>query len=203
MKPRSQFQNGIFSRSLTQRSHMAATRFFLYFTFAVLCSLSLNASATGKTRIFYSAYFSGYVPTASLEGATFFGSYAGGLGIRFSSTEYVAGTIITHELENLDADFNLADYPLYFFGLKDTSDLPPEVAKPFDNSREEMKSSMNDPPIDTLKIDGATVYIACSPHCEALVVQESQAEQILHLTSRGLAQSELVSILTGHQHAAE
>src|SRR5690554_131322 len=127
----------------------------------------------------------------------------GGLGIRFSSTEYVAGTIITHELENLDADFNLADYPLYFFGLKDTSDLPPEVAKPFDNSREEMKSSMNDPPIDTLKIDGATVYIACSPHCEALVVQESQAEQILHLTSRGLGQNELVSILTGHQHAAE
>src|SRR5690554_6724340 len=203
MKPRSQFHNGIFSCSLTQRSHMAATRFFLYLIFAVLCSLSLNASATGKTRIFYSAYFSGYVPTASLEGATFFGSYAGGLGVRFSSTESVAGTIITHELENLDADFNLADYPLYFFGLKDTADLSPEVAKPFDNSREEMRSSMNNPPIDTLKIDGATVYIACTPHCEALVVQESQAEQILHLTSRGLGQSELVSILTGHQHAAE
>src|SRR5690606_41134235 len=134
MKPRSQCQDGIFSRPFTQRSHMAATRFFLYFAFAVLCSLSCNASATGKTRIFYSAYFSGYVPTVSLEEATFFASYAGGLGIRFSSTEYVAGTIITHELENLDADFNLADYPLYFFGLKDTSDLPPEVAKPFDNS---------------------------------------------------------------------
>lgn len=182
---------------------MAATRSFLYFTFAVLCSLSLNASATGQTRIFYSAYFSGYVPTVSLEGATLFASYASGVGIRFSPTKYVAGTIITHELENLDPDFNLADYPLYFFGLKDTSDLSPEVARPFDNSREEMRSSMNDPAIDTLKVDGATVYIACSPHCEALVVQESQSEQILHLTSRGVGQSELVSILTGHEHAAE
>ena len=62
---------------------MAATRFFLYFAFAVLCSLSLNASATGKTRIFYSAYFSGYVPTASLEGATFFGSKIENKGVRY------------------------------------------------------------------------------------------------------------------------
>lgn len=68
---------------------MAATRFFLYFAFAVLCSLSLNASATGKTRIFYSAYFSGYVPTASLEGATFFGSKIKGSGTYTGGRAYL------------------------------------------------------------------------------------------------------------------
>src|SRR5690606_41056355 len=88
LKYHSQFSNGTFSRFLTRRSHMAAIRSFLYFAFATLCSLSCNASATGKTRIFYSAYFSGYVPTVSLEEATFFASYAGGWasGFRPQST---------------------------------------------------------------------------------------------------------------------
>lgn len=182
---------------------MTATRSLLSLTFAALCSLSFNASATGETKIFYSGYFTGYVPTESLNGATFFTSYASGLGIKYSATKYVTGTIITHELESLGTEFNLADYPLYLLGLKDTADLSSEVAEPFNNSREEMKASMHDPVIDTLKIDGATVYTACSEHCEAFVVQDSQAEQILHLTSRGFSQSELISILKGGQHGAK
>ncbi len=174
---------------------MPGTKTLKVASIATLVALSQLAQGEPMTKVFYSGYFTGYLPTSDLEGSTLFVSEGPGIGIKLGSRGYVSGMVITHAKENLDVSFNLADYPLYLYGHKDTDDLPPEVAEPFINSLEVLKRNLKNPTFDTVNIDGATVYTACSQRCEAIVVQTSQNEQILHLTSEGLTQAEIVALL--------
>lgn len=182
---------------------MTGTRTMRAASLAVLIALCQFAEAEPITKVFYSGYFTGYFPTSDLEGSTLFVSEGPGIGIKLGRGGYISGMVISHEKENLDADFNLADYPLYLYGHKNTDHLPPTIAEPFVNSLKILKSSLEGPVFDTVKIDGATVYTACSHRCEAIVVQADQSEQILHLTSDGLTQADILALVKGDTNATK
>lgn len=182
---------------------MAGTKTIRLASIAMLMTLSQLAQGEPITKVFYSGYFTGYFSTSDLEGSTFFVSEGPGIGVKLGRGGYVSGMVITHAKESLDVGFNLADYPLYLYGHKDTDDLPPAVAEPFVNSLEALKHNLKNPVFDTLNISGATVYTACSHRCEAIVVQANQNEQILHLTSDGLTQADILALIKGDSNAAE
>src|SRR5690606_39171809 len=89
--------------------------------FTALVLTGLNVHASGTTRVFFSGYFSAHIPTQSLERATFF--ISDGPGVKFANGSHLAGSLITRERENFDSSFQLRNYPLYLFGLKDTGQL--------------------------------------------------------------------------------
>lgn len=169
--------------------------------FVALTIAALDVHAAGTTRIFFSGYFSAYLPARSLDGATFFSS--DGPGIKFSDGSHLAGSLITREREGFDATFELKHYPLYLFGLKDPDELAKSDAEKFLRSREELKSSLGDPVFEVAELPGATFYSACSDRCEALLVQTDQDEHLLHITSRGLGKAELISFFRDGNHAAD
>lgn len=158
-----------------------------------LLILSLNVNASGMTKIHFSPIFTASVPTQSLDGATFFSS--DGPAIRFSSKKYLAGSIITRERDGLGPTFDLTDYPLYLFGWKDTEGLTPEEAEIFMRSHEEWTAILDGPVFESVKLPEATAYTACSHRCEVILVKDGQTEQILHLTSQGFSQADLLRIL--------
>lgn len=167
--------------------------------FAALLLIGLNAHASGTSRVFFSGYFSAHLSTPSLEGATFFVS--DGPGVKFANGSYLAGSLITREGENFDYSFQLRDYPLYLFGLKDTGQLTTDQAEKFQRSHEALKHSLGSPVFEATRIPGATLYSACSDRCEAIVVQDTQDEHLLHITSRGLSQNDLMTLLQDSNHA--
>lgn len=166
-----------------------------------LTMAGFSASATGLTKVFYSGYFTAYVPTPSLDEATFF--HSDGPGIKFKDGRYFAGSLITRQRENLDPAFSLRDYPLYLFGLKGFEHLDAANAARFQRSHEELKESLADPVFDSIQIPGATVYTACSTRCEAIVVQDAQDEHLLHITSRGFNPGDITTLLEDGSDAAE
>ncbi len=164
--------------------------------------LPANAAMSSElTRIFYSGYFEAHVSTQSLEGATFF--ISDGPGIRFKDGRHVAGMVVTRESAGLDTDFDLREYPAYLFGQKRLDGLSAEVADKFSRSHTELKVSLNDPAFDSARINDATLYTACSTRCEGYLVQDGQDEQILHLSSRGFNQADLINLLQGGDNATK
>lgn len=180
---------------------MTTPKSFRFLVFAALAMAGLNAHATGLTKVFFSGYFSAYVPTHSLDGATFFNS--DGPGIKFSDGRYFAGSLITRQQENVDPSFSLRDYPLYLFGLKGVAQLGAEEAARFERSHAELKESLGDPAFDSAQIPGATLYTACSSRCEAIVVQDAQDEHLLHITSRGFNSAAIMTLLQDGNDAAD
>ena len=180
---------------------MIHSTLFRSVAFVALTMAALDVYASGTTRIFFSGYFSAYLPTQSLDGATFFSS--DGPGIKFSDGSHLAGTLITREREGFDPTFELRDYPLYLFGLKDPDELGIGDAEKFLRSHEELKSSLGDPVFEVVNVTGATFYSACSDRCEAIVVQDAQDEHLLHITSRGLSKTDIMTFLQDGNHAAD
>ena len=97
----------------------------------------------------------------------------------------------------------LGVYPRYLFGQKSLDNLSAEAADRFSRSRSELKASLGDPAFESASISGATLYTACSTRCEGFVIQDGQDEQILHLTSRGFKQADLLRLLQGGDDAVE
>lgn len=180
---------------------MSNSKAAVFIILAALTMAGFNAHATGLTKVFFSGYFSAYVPTSLLEEATFF--HSDGPGIKFNDGRYFAGSLITREREDLDPAFSLRDYPLYLFGLKGFEHLDAADAARFQRSHEELKESLADPVFDSIKIPGATVYTACSTRCEAIAVQDVQDEHLLHITSRGFNPADITKLLEDGSDAAE
>ncbi|MEH6500796.1 MAG: hypothetical protein V7751_15540 [Pseudoalteromonas distincta] len=178
---------------------MIISRAFRSAVMAALLITGMEAQATGLTKIFFSGYFSVSIPTESLDGATIF--HSDGPGIKFSDGRHFAGALITREQESLGDEFELADYPLYLFGLKDTETLDQQEAEKFTRSLAELRASLGHPAFEQITINDATVYFACADRCEAIVVQHQQDEHLLHITSRGFSQSDLIAILQGGNDA--
>lgn len=172
---------------------MIISRAFISAVMAALLLTGMEAQASGLTKFFFSGYFTISVPTEALEGATIF--HSDGPGIKFSDGNHLAGAVITRERENLDTEFELANYPLYLFGLKNTESLDPQEAEKFTRSLVELRASLGNPAFEQITVNDATVYFACADRCEAIVVQHQQDDQLLHITSRGFSQSELIAIL--------
>lgn len=168
---------------------------------AAAMSFAATSAAAEQTRIVYSGYFETYIPTESLTGATFFSS--DGPAIRFKGGGHIAGSIVTHQTAGFEAGFDFRDYPLYLFGQKESSGLRPDISDAFIRSRAELQESLNQPTFDAVSIQGGTLYTACSHRCEAFVVQDDQSEQMLHLTTRGFTQTDLIKFLQGGNDAAK
>ena len=180
---------------------MIHSTLFRSVAFVALAMAALDVYASGTTRIFFSGYFSAYLPTRSLDGATFFSS--DGPGIKFSDGSHLAGTLITREREGFDPAFKLRDYPLYLFGLKNPDELGIGDAEKFLRSHEELKVSLGDAVFEVTDVPGATFYSACSDRCEAIVVQDAQDEHLLHITSRGLGKTDIMTFFQDGSHAAD
>ena len=180
---------------------MIHSTLFRSVAFVALAMAALDVYASGTTRIFFSGYFSAYLPTRSLDGATFFSS--DGPGIKFSDGSHLAGTLITREREGFDPAFKLRDYPLYLFGLKGPDELGTGDAGKFLRSHEELKVSLGDAVFEVTDVPGATFYSACSDRCEAIVVQDAQDEHLLHITSRGLGKTDIMTFFQDGSHAAD
>ena len=168
-------------------------------TAIALCAALTALSAQGQpesdgasTSIYYGR-FKLEIPTTILANAKIFS--VDGPVIKFSDSVTLGGTIVTRELLHLPADFDLALYPRYLFGLEPTDFLSEDLRKPFNNALRSFGISEGAEILETPYKDG-TVYSACAhPSCLFFATQHAQDEHLLMLFPEGFTREEILNFM--------
>lgn len=138
---------------------------------AALTALSVHGqpeSDSASTSIYYGR-FKLEIPTASLANAKIFS--VDGPVIKFSDSVTLGGAIVTRELLQLPADFDLALYPRYIFGLEPTDLLSEGLREPFNGALRSF-GIVEDAEILETPYEEGIVYSACA-HPSCLFLQPS------------------------------
>lgn len=152
------------------------------------------------TSVHYSAYFSLKLPTSMFDGAKVYS--ADGPALIFNGNKSLSGAIVTKELESLPDNFDLSKYPAYLFGLTEIAGLEANIQQRFRRSRQEMVHSLESPTISESKGADYSVFSACAGlECVSFIVQDTQSEQILMLSTNGFTPVELHNAIEGTSHA--
>lgn len=161
-----------------------------------LIAILSGCSTTFNTTISYSGDFVLDLKTEYLRNSTVFMS--DNVAFKTADDKVVSALVITHEVEQLPADFVLARYPEYLLGISPTTGLSANLAEAFETSKSSLAQIYD---LSTLKSsieNGKSIHTVCKDlDCFTIIVKQSVKDQILALYSQGVNSSELGNLLKG------
>lgn len=161
-----------------------------------LIAILSGCASTSKTTISYSGEFVLDLKTEYLRDSTVFMS--DNVAFKTASGKVISALVITHEVEELPADFVLARYPDYLLGISPTSGLSANLAEAFENSKSSLAQSYDLSTLKSSNENSKSIHTVCKDlDCFTIIVKQSAKDQILALYSQGFNSSELGDLIKG------
>src|SRR5690606_24473050 len=118
-----------------------------------------------------------------------------GPALTISDSLTLGGTLVTREVLQLPADFNLALYPRYIFGIEPTDRLPEDLQKQLSSALRSFGIA-EDAAIRETPYEEGKIYSACAhTACLFFATQHAQDDHLLMLFPEGFTHKEILHLM--------
>ncbi|HBN90438.1 hypothetical protein [Rheinheimera aquimaris] len=162
----------------------------------ILAVLLSACSANADTTLSFGADFKLTVRQSLMDGATVFSSDE--LSLKTANNHLISGKLLSVDSEKLPQSFNIQQYPDYLLKRTPLTSLPPETAKLFENSSEEVNYSYDLSALEIHDINSGKLYSLCKEtSCLAFVVKPENTDFILTIHTSGMSKTEFTDLIKG------
>lgn len=118
--------------------------------------------------------------------------------VKFVDGSYFFGKLITADMDQLPAGFDMRNYPEYALGLREPKGFPPAIAEKFSNNIRALSDQYGPFKPITFRKERRVVYlISGKSGAEAFVIHNDDADHIVQFGFSGVDVEKVKSILEG------
>lgn len=162
----------------------------------ILAVLLSACSVNADTTLSFGADFKLTLRQSLMTGATVFSSDE--LSVKTANNQLLSGKLLSVDSEKLPQSFNIQQYPDYLLKRTPLTNLPPETAKLFENSSEEVNYRYDLSALEIQDIQSGKLYSLCKEtSCLAFVVKTANTDFILTVHSMGMSKTEFTDLIKG------